>query len=108
MSPLVKSHHEFLVEDLDCGRYVEQVSEYRLRGRLPVFVADPLRQGRSGVALGFLESNEFRIGMVTAFYSNFLLRAPDAAGLAAWVASGQSLDHIRQGFEMSGEFLANG
>ena len=44
MSPLVKSHHEFLVEDLDCGRYVEQVSEYRLRGRLPVFVADPLRQ----------------------------------------------------------------
>ena len=64
--------------------------------------------GRSGVALGFLESNEFRIGMVTAFYSNFLLRPPDAAGLAAWVASAQSLDHIRQGFEMSGEFLANG
>ena len=42
MSPLVKSHHEFLVEDLDCGRYVKQVSEYRLRGRLPVLVADPI------------------------------------------------------------------
>jgi len=46
--------------------------------------------------------------MVTAFYSNFLQRSPDPNGLAAWVASGQSLDHIRQGFEMSDEFFANG
>jgi len=64
--------------------------------------------GRTGVALSFLESNEFRTGMISAFYGNFLLRPPDALGLAAWVASGQSLDQIRQGFEMSDEFFTNG
>jgi hypothetical protein len=63
--------------------------------------------GRFGVALGFVESTEFRTNMVTAFYSNFLQRAPDAAGLAAWVRSGQDLNHIRQGFEMSNEFFAD-
>jgi hypothetical protein len=64
--------------------------------------------GRTGVALAFLESNEFRTGMITAFYTNFLLRPPDPAGLAAWVGSGESLDQIREGFEMSAEFFANG
>jgi hypothetical protein len=64
--------------------------------------------GRFGVALGFLESNEFRTGMITAFYTNFLLRPPDPLGLAAWVGSGQSLDQIREGFEMSAEFFTNG
>jgi hypothetical protein len=64
--------------------------------------------GRFGVALGFLESNEFRTGMITAFYTNFLIRPPDPLGLAAWVGSGQSMDQIREGFEMSAEFFTNG
>jgi hypothetical protein len=64
--------------------------------------------GRFGVALGFLESNELRTGAVTLFYTTFLQRSPDAAGLAAWVGSGQSLEHIREGFETSSEFFSNG
>jgi hypothetical protein len=64
--------------------------------------------GRNGVDLGFLESNEYRMGMITAFYTNFLMRQPDPVGMAAWMASGQSLDQIRQGFEMSDEFFADG
>jgi hypothetical protein len=63
--------------------------------------------GRTGVAQGFLQSNEFRAGMVTAFYSNFLGRSPDPAGLAAWVSSRQDLNQIRLGFERSAEFRAN-
>jgi hypothetical protein len=64
--------------------------------------------GRFGVALGFLESNELRTGAVTQFYTTFLQRSPDAAGLAAWVGSRQDLEHIREGFEMSAEFFSNG
>jgi hypothetical protein len=46
--------------------------------------------------------------MITAFYMNFLLRPLDSAGLAAWVTLGESLAEIRDGFEMSDEFFANG
>jgi hypothetical protein len=63
--------------------------------------------GRFGVALGFLESNEFRTGAVDSFYSTLLQRAADAAGLTAWVQSGKDLEHIRQGFEGSAEFFAD-
>jgi hypothetical protein len=64
--------------------------------------------GRFGVALGFLESNEFRTGAVTSFYSTMLQRSPDTAGLAVWVNSGKDLEHIRLGFEGSAEFFTNG
>ncbi len=58
--------------------------------------------------MGFLGSDEFRQGMIIAFYTNFLMRPPDPAGLAAWISSGMSLEQIRQGFEGSDEFFANG
>ena len=64
--------------------------------------------GHNGVAQGFLGSNEFRTEMTTAFYSTFLHRDSDAAGLNGWVSSGLDLKHVREGFEGSGEFLADG
>jgi len=64
--------------------------------------------GRSGVALGFLGSSEFRTAAVTDYYVEFLQRLPDAPGLAGWLASGLSLEQIRVGLESSGEFLADG
>jgi hypothetical protein len=64
--------------------------------------------GRFGVALGFLESNEFRTGAVTLFYTTLLQRSPDAAGLAGWVRAGQDLEHVRESFEMSPEFFGMG
>jgi hypothetical protein len=60
------------------------------------------------VAIGFLESNEFRSDMTTAFYSTFLHRDPDPDGLNAWVLSGNNLKQIREGFESSSEFLGAG
>jgi hypothetical protein len=64
--------------------------------------------GRNGVAIGFLESNEFRSDMTTAFYSTFLHRDPDPDGLNAWVLSGNNLKQIREGFESSSEFRGAG
>ena len=64
--------------------------------------------GHNGVAQGFLGSNEFRTEMTTAFYSTFLHRDSDAAGLNGWVSSGLDLKHVREGFEGSGEFFADG
>jgi hypothetical protein len=64
--------------------------------------------GRSGVALGFLDSSEFRTAAITGYYVEFLQRLPEAPGLAGWLGSGLSLEQIRLGFESSGEFLANG
>jgi hypothetical protein len=64
--------------------------------------------GRLGVALGLLDSVEFRTAAITAYYVEFLQRMPDAAGLAVWLASGENLEQIRLGFEASGEFADNG
>jgi hypothetical protein len=64
--------------------------------------------GKLNVAMGFLQSNEFRSGAVTSFYTTLLQRAPDAAGLSSWVNSGKDLKHVRQGFENSSEFFNNG
>jgi hypothetical protein len=64
--------------------------------------------GRLNVAMGFLQSNEFRTGAVTSFYTTLLQRSPDATGLASWVNSGNDLGHIRHGFEASSEFFNNG
>lgn len=60
--------------------------------------------GRAGVAFQFLESNEFRADMITAFYGAFLSRSPDAGGLGGWVTSGIDLMHVREGFAASDEF----
>jgi len=70
-------------------------------GRLPTL-------GRFGVALGFLESAEFRDAVITAYYVELLQRPPDSLGLAAWQGSGKGLGQIRLNFEESAEFFANG
>jgi hypothetical protein len=64
--------------------------------------------GRFGVALGFLESAEFRDAVITAYYVELLQRPPDSQGLSAWQGSGQGLGQIRLNFEASGEYFANG
>jgi hypothetical protein len=60
------------------------------------------------VALGFVESLEFRKDVVTAFYALLLHRNPEQDGLTSWVSSGRDLLHIREGIEASGEFFDNG
>jgi hypothetical protein len=64
--------------------------------------------GRSGVALGFAQSNEFRADTVAAFYAMFLHRSADLPGLNGWVNSSLDLAHVRLGFEGSAEFMHNG
>jgi hypothetical protein len=63
---------------------------------------------RAGVALGFVESLEFRTDVVTAYYGLLLDRNPDQGGLMFWASSGRDLLHIREGIEASGEFFDNG
>jgi hypothetical protein len=64
--------------------------------------------GRVGVAMGFVESNEFRAGTIAAFYATFLQRSADQAGLNGWVTSGLDLGHVREAIEASPEFMQRG
>jgi hypothetical protein len=64
--------------------------------------------GRVGVAMGFVQSDEFRAETIAAFYATFLQRSADQAGLNGWVASGLDLGHVREGFEASAEFMQQG
>jgi hypothetical protein len=78
-----------------------------------------LANGRdySAVVAGFVDSAEFRArfgglddtGFVTLLYRNVLDRAPDAAGLAGWLAQlagGASRATVVAGFAQSAEFVA--
>jgi uncharacterized protein YkwD len=62
---------------------------------------------RSLVALGFLESNEYRSDVVMGFYSTFLHRnsPPSAGEVANWAGSSLDISAIRIGFESSSEFF---
>jgi hypothetical protein len=64
--------------------------------------------GRQGVALGFLQSGEFRTCQFEGQYNALLRRPDDSAGLWAWVFSTLNLEDVRIGFELSPEFFANG
>jgi CSLREA domain-containing protein len=64
--------------------------------------------GQQGVALGFLTSTEFRIALITSYYSTLLHRGPDVDGLVFWAVSGLDVDTVRLGIESSAEFFANG
>jgi CSLREA domain-containing protein len=64
--------------------------------------------GQKGVALGFLDSTEFRVDLITSYYSNLLHRTPDLGGQAHWVLSGQDVDTVRLNIESSIEFFSNG
>ena len=61
--------------------------------------------GGSGMALGFLTSQEFRIDMVSGFYTGLLNRNADLTSLIGWVNSNLDLTSIRAAIESSPEFL---
>jgi hypothetical protein len=62
---------------------------------------------RSLVALGFLQSGEYRSDVVIGFYSALLHRnsPPSAGEVANWVGSPLDISAIRIGFESSLEFF---
>jgi FG-GAP-like repeat/Domain of unknown function (DUF4214)/FG-GAP repeat len=64
--------------------------------------------GRPGVALGFLQSPEFRTDHFEGYYNALLHRPADAAGLNGWVFSNLDIGAVRIGFESSPEFFLNG
>jgi hypothetical protein len=49
------------------------------------FTTDNLAAARATVVSGVLASSEYRAGLVTSYYTNFLLRTPSAAEVSAWV-----------------------
>jgi hypothetical protein len=63
--------------------------------------------GRSGVALAFLTSPEYRTAAISADYTNLLHRPADPQGLMGWVLSGLDLGTIKRDFEAGAEFFAN-
>jgi hypothetical protein len=65
-------------------------------------------QDRSSVALGFLQSQEFRTDVFRDYYNTLLHRPADPTELAVWVNSSLDLRGVRAGFEASDEFFANG
>jgi hypothetical protein len=64
-------------------------------------------QGRQGVALSLLNSQEFRTNQFEGYY-NTLLHRPDNADLANWAASGLDAHAVRVAFESGIEFFSNG
>ena len=64
--------------------------------------------GLHGVALGFLQSGEFRTDQFEAYYNALLHRPSDSPGLAGWVSSGLDVGSARIAFEASNEFYTNG
>jgi parallel beta-helix repeat protein len=64
--------------------------------------------GRQGVALGFLQSQEFRTDQFEGYYNALLRRPAEPAGLHNWVTSGLDLRTARTAFEAGAEFFANG
>jgi hypothetical protein len=65
--------------------------------------------GRAGVALGFLQSVEYRGIVVRSYYSGLLHRSqpPSQAEVNGWVFSPLDIGNVRIGFESSGEFYAD-
>ncbi len=63
--------------------------------------------GNAQTALGFLRSQEFRANEVFAFYHTLLHRGADDVGAQGFVSGNASLTQIREGFEISAEFLSS-
>jgi titin len=63
---------------------------------------------RQGVALGFLQSTEYRTYLFEGYYNALLHRPDDLAGLDNWVGSGLDAHTARVDFESGGEFYGNG
>jgi hypothetical protein len=90
-------------------RYVQALYQHVL-GRAPSaaevqsMVADLPTAGRTGVALGFLNSTEFRTDQVEGYYNALLHRPGDATGTSGWIHSGLDLAGILTGIQSSTEF----
>jgi hypothetical protein len=61
--------------------------------------------GRSGVALGFLSSVEYRGLVVSSDYATILKRTPSSTEVHGWAASSLSMSNIRDSFLLSSEFI---
>jgi hypothetical protein len=64
--------------------------------------------GGQGVALGFLQSQEFRTNQFEGYYNALLRRTADPTEVNNWVMSSLDMGTARIGFEASPEFFANG
>jgi hypothetical protein len=64
--------------------------------------------GRQGVALDFLQSQEYRMDVIEADYLTLLHRIGDHLGVNYWVTSSLDLAKIRIDVESSSEFFSNG
>jgi hypothetical protein len=60
---------------------------------------------RGGVALAFLNSEEFRMNFATSLYQIVLRRNPDVVGLRSWASSGLGMSAMLEGFLGSLEFF---
>jgi hypothetical protein len=63
---------------------------------------------RQEVALGFLQSQEFRTDQFEGYYNALLRRPDDPVGLNSWVMSNLDMRTVRIGFESGAEFYTNG
>ncbi len=77
-------------------------------GEVAGFVSALPASGRTGVALAFLQSAEFRADLIEGYYNGLLHRSSDAMSLSAWVNSGLDLSTVRADFETTPEFMSNG
>jgi hypothetical protein len=64
--------------------------------------------GRQAVAMGFLQSPEFRTYQLEGYYDALLRRPGDSGGLHNWVMSSLDLSTVCIDFESSSEFFNNG
>jgi hypothetical protein len=64
--------------------------------------------GRAQVAMGFLQSAEFRTDLVEEYYRVLLHRDGSPGDVSGWVNSGLGLLDLRVAFESQPEFFANG
>jgi hypothetical protein len=95
-------------------RYVEALYELVLnRGAVDPnaeagWVAALPQLGRQGVAMAFLQTQEFRSNQFEGYYNALLHRPDDPTGLNTWAMSNLDMNSVRIGFESTAEFFANG
>jgi hypothetical protein len=65
------------------------------------------QRGQAGVALGILQSLEYRTDVISGYYTSLLHRPADGE-LSGWASSGLDLATVRMGFETTPEFFLNG
>jgi hypothetical protein len=94
-------------------RFVEALYQLLLgRTASPMEIAgwvDKLQTiGARGVAMGLLQSMEYRADVVTTDYLTLLHRSPAMMEVNSWASSGMDLGMVRVNIESSMEFFTNG